>query len=322
MLNPRFKENGRLAARRQAGRRVTRISGLAMAAGLVAGGLSAAVSAPAALGATAPVNYHNVNVRTAPVSTLRKLAWNDWMGHTLPRHRGTSVKASAVPLLSQSAGKSSPAITYTVYGIDVSAYQGNVNWAAVKNVGKSFAYIKATEGNYYFNPYFTEQYNGSYSAGLIRGVYAFAIPNRSSGANQADYLVSGHGGGWSADGHTLPAALDIEYNPYAGGECYGQSQAGMRSWISSFVNEYHKRTTRWPVIYSTFDWWNTCTGNWSGTHTIDPFWIARYSTSAGTLPSGYGFWTFWQNADVGNTPGDMDVFDGSLARLVALAKNT
>lgn len=302
---------------------MTRIGGLVMAAGLVASGLSTAVSAPAALGAThtTKINPKTVNVKTAPLSLLRKLAWNDWMGHSLPRHRGGPVNASAVPLLNASAGKKSPAITYTVYGIDVSAYQGNVNWAAVKSVGKSFAYIKATEGNYYFNPYFTEQYNGSYKAGLIRGVYAFGIPNRSSGANQADYLVSGHGGGWSADGKTLPAALDIEYNPY-GSECYGLSQSSMRSWIGSFVNEYHKRTTRWPVIYSTFDWWNTCTGNWSGTHTTDPFWIARYCTGCtpGTLPSGYSFWTFWQNADVGNAPGDMDVFDGAYSRLQALAK--
>lgn len=320
LIPPRSNDHLRTTLSR-AKRHVTRITGLAMAAGLVAASATAVVGAPAALGATASVkaNYHNVNVRTAPLSLLRKLAWNDWMGHSLPKHRATSVKASAVPLLQ--AGTISPATSSVVYGIDVSAFQGNVNWSSAWNAGKRFAYIKATEGNYYVNPYFAEQYVGSYNRGFIRGAYAFANPRSSSGTNQADYLAS-HGGAWSADGKTLPAALDIEYNPYSGGECYGYSQSGMRSWIAAFLNEYKHRTGRWAVIYSTFDWWNTCTGNWSGTHLNDPFWIARYASSAGTLPAGYTFWTFWQYASSGNAPGDQDVFNGSTTRLVALAKNT
>lgn len=299
---------------------MTRITGLAMAAGLVAASATAVVGTSAAFGATTSYRYvhRNINVKTAPLSLLRKLAWNDWMGHTLPRQRATSVNASAVPLLS--AGTRSPATSSVVYGIDVSAYQGNVNWPAAWNAGKRFAYIKATEGTYYTSPYFGQQYLGSYHQGMIRGSYHFANPDSSSGATQADYFVN-HGGGWSADGKTLPGALDIEYNPY-GSECYGYSQSGMRSWIASFLNEYKHRTGRWAVVYSTFDWWNTCTGNWSGTHTISPFWIARYSSSAGTLPSGYGFWTFWQYASSGNAPGDQDVFNGSWTRLRALALNT
>ena len=106
-----------------------------------------------------------------------------------------------------------------VEGIDVSSHQGNVDWAAQWNAGKRFAYVKATEGNYYTNPYFAQQYNGSYNVGMIRGSYHFATPNDSSGANQANYFVD-HGGGWSRDGKTLPGALDIEYNPY-GDTCYG-----------------------------------------------------------------------------------------------------
>ncbi|BCJ47744.1 hypothetical protein GCM10010168_21030 [Actinoplanes ianthinogenes] len=94
---------------------------------------------------------------------------------------------------------------------------------------------------------------------MIRGAYHFALPNGAGGSAQADYFV-GHGGGWSRDGRTLPGALDIEYNPY-GATCYGLSQASMRSWISAFLNRYHALTGRWAVIYTTTDWWTTCTGN-------------------------------------------------------------
>ena len=202
-------------------------------------------------------------------------------------------------------------------GNDVSSHQGNVNWSAVKANGASFSYSKATEGNYYTNPYFAQQYNGAYNVGLIRGAYHFAIPNGSSGANQADYFVS-HGGGWSADGKTLPGALDIEYNPY-GATCYGLSQGSMVNWIASFLNEYHARTSRWAVIYTTTDWWRSCTGNYGGFAANDPLWIANYTGTSTPLPNGWGFYTFWQYADSGTFPGDQDTFNGAYSRLQALA---
>jgi GH25 family lysozyme M1 (1,4-beta-N-acetylmuramidase) len=214
----------------------------------------------------------------------------------------------------------SPASAATItYGLDVSGYQGNVNWSAQWNAGARFAYVKATEGTYYTNPYFAQQYNGSYNIGMIRGSYHFARPDTTSGATQADYFV-GHGGGWSKDGKTLPGALDIEYNPY-GGECYGLSQSSMRSWVASFVNEYHARTGRWAVIYSTTDWWTTCTGNYSGFWANDPLWLARYSTSPGTLPNGAPFWSFWQYSSSGPFAGDSDKWNGALSNLKTLACN-
>src|SRR5205085_4746583 len=131
--------------------------------------------------------------------------------------------------------------------------------------------IKTTEGTGFISSYFTKQYTGAYQAGIIRGAYHFARPNISSGAVQADYFVS-HGGGWSADGMTLPPALDIEYNPY-GSTCYGLSQSSMVSWIRDFSNTVHTRTGRYPVIYTTTDWWTTCTGNNGGFGATNPLWV-------------------------------------------------
>ena len=213
----------------------------------------------------------------------------------------------------------SPAITAAVPGlpgIDVSSYQGNLNWATIAP-HIDFSYAKATEGTYYTNPDFTNQYEGPYNQGVIRGAYHFGIPNNSGGAAQADYFVH-HGGGWSADGKTLPGALDIEYNPY-GAECYGLTKAQMTSWIWAFASEYAFKAGVYPVIYSTYDWWSTCTSSSTIFASHDPFWIARYASSAGTLPAGYSFYTFWQYADSGSEPGDQDVFNGAYSRLQALA---
>ena len=199
-------------------------------------------------------------------------------------------------------------------GMDVSGYQGNVNWAAAKSNGARFAYIKATEGTTYKNPSFSSQYGGSYSHGVIRGAYHFALPNVSSGATQANFFVN-HGGGWSNDGKTLPPAVDLEWNPY-GSACYGKSAASMVAWIHDFVNTVHARTGRYPTIYTSTSWWSQCTGN-NGGFGADPLWIARYSSSVGTLPHGWSFHTIWQNADHGVFPGDHDYFNGAYDRVQA-----
>lgn len=203
-------------------------------------------------------------------------------------------------------------------GLDVSSYQGNVDWSEVHSTGAQFAYVKATEGTYYKSPAFAQQYNGAADAGLIRGAYHFAIPNNSSGAAQADFFVA-NGGTWSPNTRTLPGALDIEYNPY-GPECYGLSQPQMVGWIADFVHEYHALTGRSPTIYSTTDWWTTCTGNYGG-FGADPLWIANYNGSPDPLPNGWSNYTFWQYADQGVYPGDQDLFNGTYAQLVGLATN-
>lgn len=205
----------------------------------------------------------------------------------------------------------------TVEGVDVSSHQGNVNWSSLWSSGVKFAYVKATEGTSYTNPYFTQQYNGSYNIGMIRGAYHFALPDNSSGAAQANYFVD-HGGGWSGDGKTLPGVLDIEYNPY-GATCFGLSQSAMVNWIRDFTSRYKARTGRDAVIYTTTDWWTTCTGNNGGFGNTNPLWIARYSSSPGGLPAGWGFHTFWQYTSTGPIVGDHNSFNGSIDRLKALA---
>ncbi|MGW8883982.1 lysozyme [Streptomyces sp. NPDC055749] len=202
-------------------------------------------------------------------------------------------------------------------GVDVSSHQGNVAWSTLWNSGVKWAYAKATEGTYYKNPYFAQQYNGSYNVGMIRGAYHFATPDTTSGATQANYFVD-NGGGWSADGRTLPGVLDIEWNPY-GAQCYGKTQAGMVSWIRDFVNTYKARTGRDAVIYTATSWWQTCTGNNSSFGATNPLWVARYNTTVGELPAGWGYYTMWQYTSSGPTVGDHNRFNGALDRVQALA---
>jgi lysozyme len=201
-------------------------------------------------------------------------------------------------------------------GMDVSSWQGTVDWGASAANGAKFAYVKATEGTGYTNNYFGSQYNGSYDAGLLRGAYHFARPDLSDGKTQANFFAD-NGGGWSPDGRTLPPLLDIEYDPY-GSICYGLSQAAMSQWILDFANTMQARTGRPPAIYTTTDWWSQCTGNSSGSGS-EPLFIANYSSSAGPMPASWSNYTLWQYADSGAFPGDQDVFNGSLDQLSRFA---
>ncbi|WP_309124014.1 GH25 family lysozyme, partial [Arthrobacter sp.] len=213
-----------------------------------------------------------------------------------------------------------------VLGVDVSNWQGTVDWASVWANGARFAYVKATEGNYHESNTFANQYSQSYSQGFIRGAYHFAIPSNSSGAAQADYFVA-RGGGWSADGRTLPPLLDFEYNPYdaktlpsgKGDTCYGMSASQLVSWVRDFSNRMVVLTGRKPMIYTTAGWWNYCTNN-STALSDHALHVAHYQTTRPAIPAGWGYYSVWQYTDDGPVVGDWNHWNGTLTDLQNFAR--
>lgn len=260
---------------------------------------------------------------SAPSLAQMNASHDHSMGSTIPGGLSAS-NSTRTKMLAAPKAQSAAAQPAGTAGLDVSGWQvlTQGDWNNAYNNGARFAYVKATESTDYVSSQFAEQYNDSSAAGLLRGAYHFATPNTSSGATQANYFVS-HGGGWSPDGRTLPPLLDIEYNPY-GDTCYGMAGASMVSWIRDFSNTILSRTGRLPAIYSTTDWWTRCTAN-SPAFSANPLFIARYTSNVGggpgTLPAGWGNYTFWQYADAGIYPGDQDVFNGTVASLSTFARS-
>ncbi|GAP89829.1 putative glycoside hydrolase family 25 protein [Rosellinia necatrix] len=199
-----------------------------------------------------------------------------------------------------------------VQGFDISHYQSSVNFAGAYGAGARFVIIKATEGTTYIDPMFSSHYTGATNAGLIRGGYHFAHLDSSSGATQANYFLA-HGGGWSGDGITLPGMLDLE------GSCVLSASATV-AWIKDFSNTYHAKTGVYPLLYTNPSWWSSCTGNSNAFVNTNPLVLARYSSSAGTPPGGWPYYTIWQFNDHYAYGGDSDVFNGDMAALLRLAK--
>jgi len=288
-----------------------RASGIAAVAGLSVLGMAVLpeTAAPAATLAGPPrIDRFNVGAPHSP-ELLRAL-----VGPPDP----TSL-AHPARSISPFPGVTSSAST-AVRGVDVASYQhvngAAIGWSSVARAGYKFVAIKATEGNYYANPYGGSDLTGAERAGLSVIAYHFAIPNVSGGAAQADYVIANAADG---SGRVAPIGLDIEYDPYSAtdgtNECYGLSPGAMTSWAAAFSNEVRRRTGRLPILYTTADWWNTCAG--STALGQDSLWVAAYTTGGGPpLPVGWGTWAIWQYTSGGTVPGivtsgntDLDVFN-------------
>ena len=227
-------------------------------------------------------------------------------------------------------------------GIDVSHHQGTVDWAQAYKNGARFGYIKATQSwptSVFKDPKFNTNYAASRSAGVIRGAYHFAMPAHSTGAAQAKEFLA-NGGGWTADGKTMPPLLDIEWNPYSakaypqgkGDICYGLSPAQMVNWIKSFGNTIKASTGRLPMIYTAQSWWDQCTGD-SEAFKYWPLHVSVFPTSDTStknpreLPEGWKTFNVWQYSSNSNLIGnsknvDANVWNGNLTSLRDFAKNT
>jgi GH25 family lysozyme M1 (1,4-beta-N-acetylmuramidase) len=196
------------------------------------------------------------------------------------------------------------AATTPAQGVDVASFQHTtamptIDWSGIASSGVTFAGVKATEGNYYTNPYYDTDAAQAVAAGLYLTPYIFANPHAGNGtaAQQADYGAKVIKAGTAyAGNHVLPVTLDIEPNPYANSnQCYGLTQSAMQTWISQFMSEIKKDlgTSKTPIIYTTADWWNACTGNDTAFGAY-PLWLASYGVTNPALPAGWNNYTIWQ----------------------------
>ena len=204
------------------------------------------------------------------------------------------------------AALASAAIAGDEQGVDVASFQhpggAAINWSQVAASGVGFAAVKATEGDYYQNPYALTDLAGAQAAGLSVVAYAFAIPNGNGSSNspvtQANYLLK-YLGSYAS---TVPIMLDIEYNPYSGGQCYGLKGANMVAWVAAFDAQIQAKTGRMPIIYTPPTWWDSCTGNSTG-FGPDPLWVPSITTGSPVLPTGWANWAIWQYSGTGTVSG-------------------
>lgn len=196
---------------------------------------------------------------------------------------------------------------YPIHGIDISKYQGDVEWLSVRRSGVSFAYIKATEGGDHLDEKFTQNWQNAARANVLRGAYHFYYFCRTA-AEQAKWFIENV----PRDRTALPPVLDIEWN-HQSRNCPGKPPAHhIRNEMTRFVSILTAHYGRRPLIYTTVDFYAE---NDIGRVQGADFWLRSVAAHPSKAYPGQR-WTLWQYTGTGNVPGikgkvDLNAFAGS-----------
>jgi GH25 family lysozyme M1 (1,4-beta-N-acetylmuramidase) len=227
-----------------------------------------------------------------------------------------------------------PALAQRPLGVDVSHYDGTINWTNVKSSGISFAWAKATEGVSIPDAYFTINAVNAKAAGVCIGAYHFAHPEDNTPSAEANYFWSVAGNYIKGDGLSIQPVLD--YETFTAPNNIPVGATSYADWANQWCNAIVSKAAAAgvaviPVIYTATGSGGACNldssvAQWNS-------WIAQPDNGnpqtgnpwedGGCEEWGSGVWTAWQYSWVGSVPGitgavDLDVFNGTSNQMVAV----
>ncbi len=195
-----------------------------------------------------------------------------------------------------------------VQGIDVSRWQGTIDWSAVAGAGVRFAFLKATEGADYLDPKFRENWIGAGRAGVLRGAYHFMFWCRSA-AEQAAWFRKNV----PAEPSALPPVLDVEWNGNPKTRPQKVSRQQALAMIRDMAVAMEAHTGKKPIIYTDITFHAEVLEGIAFEH---DFWL-RSVASGPEERYRNRRWMFWQFTTTGRVPGitgavDRNAFAGTL----------
>jgi len=220
----------------------------------------------------------------------------------------STVSPEKAPKPGSSAAMIPTAQSYPVHGVDVSRYQGNIDWRQVKASGTRFAYIKATEGGDHTDENFALHWMAAHDAGVPRGAYHFYYWCRPV-QDQIKWFFRNV----PVERQSLPPVLDVEWYGAASEKCpikvpKAQALANIKTFLHAVEKHYGKR----PMIYTSIDFYREIL---VGELLEYPLWVRTVNAEPHER---YGDrrWMLWQYTDMGRVPGikgnvDRNAFAGS-----------
>lgn len=193
-------------------------------------------------------------------------------------------------LLTPTSMALSPSSEPTYAGIDVSGYQGNINYSEVAQAGIEIVYMKSSEGSNYVDSHFERNYTEAKRNGLKVGVYHFLTARSVAQAEtQAQFFVS------LISGKNIDCKLAMDF------ESFGNLNKQQINEIAiAFINKVRELSQKDVVVYSnTYD----ATYIFEGEVTEYPLWVAQYDVSEPQDNGNWTSWVGWQYADDGEVNG-------------------
>lgn len=196
---------------------------------------------------------------------------------------------------------------YEVIGVDVSHYQGVIDWDALAASGHDFAFIKATEGRELTDDAFTANWALAGRTGMRRGAYHFFRPEVSPDAQALNFFAS-----VELRPGDLPPVIDVEDRGKL-------SAVQLVTRVKQLAQMLELRYGVKPIIYTGQNFYNRFL---AGQFDEFPLWLARYDKDEPVTVCGRTY-NFWQYTDAGELPGvvgkiDRNVFFGSHLELMLL----
>lgn len=181
-----------------------------------------------------------------------------------------------------------------IHGVDISKWQGTVDWAALRQAGTQFAFIKATEGGDHVDNRFMENWYGAKKAGVPRGAYHFVYWCRPAHEQAAWFKRN-----VPADPDALPPVLDVEWNGQSVNCPKKVPREQALAMINLMLHEMEKHTGKRPIIYTDITFHKEIL---EGEFNDYPYWI-RSTAAEPHERYDNRRWTFWQFTTTGRVPG-------------------
>lgn len=180
-----------------------------------------------------------------------------------------------------------------LHGVDVSVYQGHIDWIAVAAAGVSFAIVKASQRER--DPLFAEHWNGARAVGLKVGLYHYLDPKLPVSQQLELFLETYRGVEGFAD---LPPALDVEE---AGRE---ETPDGLVTRALAWIWAIKEELDVTPIVYT----YTSFAERYMRTErALDlaacPLWIAHHGVEVPRIPAPWSRWALWQHTDAGRVEG-------------------
>ena len=189
---------------------------------------------------------------------------------------------------------------YPVHGIDVSKYQGTIDWDAARDDDVAFAYLKATEGGDRIDDRFQEFWRGAHAAGIPRGAYHFFYWCRP-GIEQARWFIENV----PRDPYALPPVLDVEWNPDSPTCTRRPPREEVVREMGAFLTALERHYGVKPIIYAPIDIHRE---RLVGTFPEHQFWLrgVRDHPSTNYPDREFRFWQYTATGTVAGVSGGVD----------------
>lgn len=194
-----------------------------------------------------------------------------------------------------------------IKGIDVSYYQGDIDWIKVREAGIDFAYLKATEGGDHLDIKFHEHWAAAKQAGIPRGAYHFVYWCRPAHEQAFWFMLN-----VPPDPDALPPVLDLEWNGHSP-TCAKRLPADKaRQMIDVMLAAMEAHTGKRPIIYTDTSFHADVM---EGRYNDYSFWLRSVAAEPKKIFKDRPF-MMWQYTTTGRVPGisgdvDVNAFNGN-----------